>query len=216
MTIIHQGRNDMTTDTHPPRRILGFALAALALAAATGCSTMPATRNGYLSDYGRIVVQDDGGRGAFRSAAPIDPARTRVAEVEWRVQGDAGVSSQDQARLVAMFRQELVAALARLPARPEASPGEVRAAITTVKTVSPLVNAASTLLIFVPVDEGGAAVEIEALDARSGQQIAALVQGHHAPLSQFVARFQTLAPTELALKKAAQDFAALVQAPPTK
>jgi hypothetical protein len=113
-----------------------------------------------------------------------------------------------------MYRNELTAALAKLPPRPEGRPAEVRTAITVVKTVSPVLNVATTLLVFIPVDEGGAAVEIEAIDPQGKQQLAELVQGYHAPMTEFVARFQTLAPAELALKKAATDFAALVQGSP--
>jgi hypothetical protein len=189
-------------------------LAALALAALAGCSTMQATRNGYLSDYSKIVLTENGGRGEFRAAAPIDPARSRVTEVAWKVQGDLGLSAEEQAQLVTMYRDELTAALAKLPPRPEGRPAEVRTAITVVKTVSPVLNVATTLLVFIPVDEGGAAVEIEAVDAQNKQQLAALVQGYHAPMTEFAARFQTLAPAELALKKAANDFALLVQAAP--
>jgi hypothetical protein len=199
----------MTPKFTLPRWAQAALLAAIAVAA-SGCSTMQATKNGYLTDYSKITVDAEGGRGEFRAGPPIDPARTRLTEVRWVVQGDVGVSPADQAKLVATFKEELNRALAALPPRPDGRPAEVRAGITVVKTVSPVLNVATTLLLFIPVDEGGAAVEIEALDDETRQQLAALIQGYHAPMSEFAARFSTLAPAELALKKAAQDYAALV------
>jgi hypothetical protein len=68
-----------------------------------------------------------------------------------------------------------------------------------------------TLLLIGPLDRGGAAVEIEAIDPQTGRQLAALRLGYFAPLSELKARFSKLAPAELAVRKAAADFAALLK-----
>jgi hypothetical protein len=62
---------------------------------------------------------------------------------------------------------------------------------------------------------GGAAFEIEAVDATSGAQLAALKLGHYAPITDLLARFSKFEPTEIATRKAAQDFVALLGQPGT-
>lgn len=69
-------------------------------------------------------------------------------------------------------------------------------------------------MLLAPVDRGGAAVEIEAVDAESRKQLAALTLGYFAPMSDFGARFSRLAPAEVALHRAARNFAPLMQAVP--
>ena len=90
-------------------------------------------------------------------------------------------------------------------------PAVLRAAITRVETVSPALNALSALVLVVPLDRGGASVDIEALDPDTGKQLAALTQGHFAPLSELKAHFSKLAPAQLALRKAAADFGVLMR-----
>jgi len=68
------------------------------------------------------------------------------------------------------------------------------------------------------MDRGGASVDVEALDPSTGKQVAALTLGYFAPLSELKSRFSKLAPAQLALRKAASDFGALLRAaaaPPT-
>ena len=204
----------MTLAVHAIKRISFTTLAALlAITFATGCSVMPSTKSGFLSGYEQIAVNPEGTRGAYRSPQSIDAASARVVDVRWHVQGEVDIAAAEQAQLTETFKGELISALKKLPPQPDGRAVEVRAAITVVKAVSPALNFASTALLFVPLDEGGAAVEIEAVDAQTGQQLAALVIGSYAPLSEFKARFSSLAPAEFALKGAAEEFAKLVAQP---
>lgn len=57
---------------------------------------------------------------------------------------------------------------------------------------------------------------VEAVDPESGRQPAALRLSHFAPLSAFRACCSKLAPAELAVRKAAADFAALPQPLPAR
>jgi hypothetical protein len=98
-----------------------------------------------------------------------------------------------------------------LPAAPHGRPVVLRAAITRVEPVSAGLNTASALLLFVPIDRGGAAVEIEAIDVHTGEQLAAMRSGYFPPMTELKARFGKLAPAEIALRKAAADFARLLQ-----
>jgi hypothetical protein len=67
------------------------------------------------------------------------------------------------------------------------------------------------VLLTVPLDRGGAAVEIEVLDAETRQPLASMAHAHFAPLSEFKARFSALAPAELALNAAAVELAKLLR-----
>jgi hypothetical protein len=78
-------------------------------------------------------------------------------------------------------------------------------------------------LLFVPLDRGGA-VEFEAVDPMTGQQLAAMGSGYFPQMTELKARFSKLVPAEIALKNAAPDFARLLksadriepEAPPTR
>jgi hypothetical protein len=74
-----------------------------------------------------------------------------------------------------------------------------------------VLNAVTALLLTVPLDRGGAAVEIEVLDAETLQPLASMAHAYYAPLSEFKARFSSLAPAELALNAAAVELAKLLR-----
>jgi len=167
---------------------------------------MPSSQSGFLSGYGELKSNEAGGPKTKWATAAIDPAQARIGEIKWMVPARADISSDEQSALITVFRDELQVQLARLPAVPEGRPVVLRAAITRVETVSPALNALSTALLVVPFDRGGAATEIEAVDAETGKHIAAIELGYFAPLSDFFARFNKLAPAEIALRKAAGDF----------
>jgi hypothetical protein len=65
-------------------------------------------------------------------------------------------------------------------------------------------------MIAAPLDRGGAAVEIEAVDTGSGNQLAAMSMGYFAPMSDLQARFSTLAPATIALNKESAEFGSLL------
>lgn len=192
--------------------ILKHVFAAAIVLSLGACATrMPAVHSGFLSNYGALVYPEEGESAVARAAVPVDPARVVVADVQWRAGEGADISPDEQAALVAQLRTDLQFQFSRMPPNPGGRAASVRAAITRVATVSPALNAVSTVLLLAPVDRGGAAVEIEAIDAETHQQLAALVLGYYAPMSEFKARFAKLAPAELAVKKAARDFAPLLQ-----
>jgi hypothetical protein len=188
-------------------KTLNHSLALAVVISLGACSTaMPSAQSGFLSGYGELKSREAGAAKTKMATAAIDPAQARVGEIKWMVPARADISSDEQSALINVFRDELQAQLARLPAVPAGRPVVLRAAITRVETVSPALNALSTALLVVPLDRGGAAAEIEAVDAETGKQIAAIELGYFAPLSDFFARFSKLAPAEIALRKAAGDF----------
>jgi hypothetical protein len=131
--------------------------------------------------------------------------------VVWRAKATTEISADERAALTVMLRNELVQRVKAIPAVAHGRPATLCAAITNIETVSPALNTVATVLLFAPVDRGGAAVEIEAVDPQNGRQLAAMTQGYFAPMSEFKARFTKLAPAEIALRKAAADFVPLMK-----
>ena len=191
----------------PTRSILTVICAAIVCA----CSTVMApSQSGFLTSYTTLAPGADGSA-VMRSKATIDPTRVRLAAVQWRVPASAGIGDEERRLLMGQFGDELAARVRELPAAPQGRAVVMRAAITQVETVSPALNALSALVLVVPLDRGGASVEVEAVDPDTGEQLAALTLGHFTPLTEFKAHFSRLAPAELALRKAACDFGALLR-----
>lgn len=186
-----------------------------AVASLAACSTvMPTAQSGFLSDYSALAGAPDEATASRPSADTIDPARVSIDAVSWRVPGSADISAEEREALLTQLRSELQRHLRALPAQPQGRPAVLRAAITRVETVSPALNLVSALVLTVPLDRGGAAVEIEAVDPQTGRQLAALTLGYFAPLSKLKARFSKLAAADLAVRKAAADFVPLLQPAP--
>jgi Protein of unknown function (DUF3313) len=179
--------------------------------ALTACSTqMSAPQSGFLSSYAGLSADPDSSLSSVKPTVTIDPSRVKVGEVVWRGASDSGISTLDADRLVALLGKQLKENLEAMPKNPTGRPVIVRAAITRVASVSPLVNTVGTLLLIGPLDRGGAAMELEAVDADTGKQVAALKFGYYPPLSDLTARFSRLAPAEIAIAKAAVDFSKLL------
>ena len=187
-------------------------IAATAVASLAACSTvMPTAQSGFLSDYTALAQPADEASASRSSAERVDPSRVSIDDVAWRVTSSVDISTDERDALLTQLRGELQRQLRTLPAQPQGHPAVLRAAITRVETVSPALNVISALLLTVPLDRGGAAVEIEAVDPQTGRQLAAMTQGYFAPLSELKARFSKMAPAEIAVRKAAADFVPLLQ-----
>ncbi len=193
---------------NPLRQIT--AVAALSLLCACG-TVMQAAHSGFLTDYSALVSLPDSPEATRAAQQPIDATQVVLGDIEWRVPANADIDDGERDALVALLRAELLQRVQALPTAPQGRPVVVRAAITRVSPVSPGLNTVGTLLLIGPLDRGGAAIEIEALDAQRGQQLAALTLGYFAPLSELKARFSKLAPAEIAVRKAVADFVPLLQ-----
>ena len=193
------------------RNLIGVAIATAS--AVAGCGTqMTSAPSGFLSSYDGLQATSSEAAASRRSTQPIDASRFDVDEVEWRAAQSTDITDVEQAALRARLRTEIQQNLSGVPTASHGRTIVLRAAITRVEPVSPTLNAASALLLFVPLERGGAAVEVEAIDVQTGEQLAAMRFGYFAPMTELKARFSKLAPAELALKKAASDFARLLQA----
>jgi len=145
-----------------------------------------------------------------RATVTIDPARAQLGEVAWLTEPSADLTGEEQRQLLELLDSQLRSSLQGLAPAPGGRPVVVRAAITRVVPVSPALNAVSTLLLAAPWDRGGAATEIEAVDAETGEQLAAIRIGYFAPITDIKARFSKLSPAEIAIRKAVTDFSALL------
>jgi hypothetical protein len=190
-------------------------IAATAVTSLAACSTvLPTAHSGFLSDYTALAGGPDAAAIRRASADRIDPARVTVDAVVWRVTGSADISTEEREALLALLRSELQQRVQALPAQPQGRPAVLRAAITRVETVSPLLNTLSSLVLTIPVERGGAAMEIEAVDPQTGHQLAALTPGWRAPVTELMVRFSKMAAAEIAIRKAATDFVLLLQPAP--
>ena len=88
----------------------------------------------------------------------------------------------------------------------------MRAAIPRVETDSPRLNTLSSLVLTIQLERDGAAMEIEAVDAQTGRQLAALTPGCGATVTELMVGFSKLPAAEVAIRKVAADFVVLLQA----
>lgn len=161
-------------------RILPLAVLAAGLALA-GCASQQPTQTGFLGDYSRLTTAP----GHANNPAWRDPAALAahnafiVDEVVYRpAEGAPALKPEEVTRLTADFRDRLAAALSeRYRHANAAGPGvmRVRAAITNVDDVVPLLNAVTMAAIWAPVTSGGATTETDVVDSISGARLAAYI-----------------------------------------
>jgi hypothetical protein len=186
----------------------------LVLVSAAGlaaCSTMQATDTGFLQNRNEMTRSPDGSTATFRAPTQVDPHQVRALSVAWAMPPDADVSAADKARLLATLEAAIATETEALPQSVGGRPVIIRAVITRIEAVSPALNVLTAVLLTVPVDRGGAAVEIQVLDAETLQPLASMAHAYFAPISEFKARFSALAPAELALHAAAIELAKLLR-----
>lgn len=171
----------------PSLKVLIFLLFYLSLNGLVGCTAMPMTHSDFLS-----------AQNAIHNKKYVD----RNIEVDWRVNFPHDISSEEQALLRSKLESALKEAI-----NTQNRPIKIRAAITRIEAVSPTINWISSILLFVPLDHGGAAVELEAIDLNSREIIAQLRFANWTPISEFSAHFTRLEPANLALTLAAEKFA---------
>lgn len=177
----------------------------------TACSTMQATDTGFLKNRSEMTTSKDGSTAFYRSATPVDPHQVRSLSVEWAMPMDAEFSSIEKKQLMSTLEAAIAREAEALPKIVGGHPVAIRAVITRVKSVSPILNVVTAVLLTVPLDRGGAAVEIEVLDAETRQPLASIAHAYFAPMSEFMAKFVRLAPAEIALNKSAVELANLLR-----
>lgn len=199
-------QNQMPSYSHAVRTVLLVSVVGL-----SACSSMQATDTGFLTNRSEMTISKDGSTAYYRAPVTVDPHQVRSLSVEWAIPNDTGYSSADRTRLTSALEAAIHRETEALPKVVDGKPVIIRAVITRVESVSPVLNVVTAVFLTVPLDRGGAAVEIEVLDADTRQPLASLAHAYFAPLSEFKARFSALAPAELALNSAAVEFGKLLR-----
>lgn len=119
---------------------------------------------------GMHVVEANEGS-AVPVSGPLHWSAVNVSEVDW--QANPEVDTQERTKLCATLRDALQQDLQTVPPL-EGRVIQVRARIVDVVSASPALNVATTLLLFIPLDRGGASVQIDAIDQATGQRLASL------------------------------------------
>ena len=168
------------------RRLLALPLLALA-----SCAGQEATRTGFLSSgYDKLQPTKEHPEDLIYVSPVYVPANyTKVVidPVAWRPaegapQRDARVVNELKADFTKSLSQALAKKFAVVPAQSADGSAEgpvdgvlrVRGAITSTRRANWYVNAPAMLVGLPPVNAGGASVEIEVIDAGSGQAMVAL------------------------------------------
>jgi hypothetical protein len=197
-----------------PESLIARAFRLLFLMSVTGiaaCSTMQATDTGFLKNRGEMTTSKDGSTAYYRSATPVDPHQVRSIDVEWAMPIDARLPETERARLTSTLKAAISREAEALPQSVGGHPVVIRAVITRVESVNPVLNVLTSVFLTVPLDRGGAAVEIQVLDADTLQPIASMAHAYFVPITEFKARFSALASAELALNAAAIELAKLLR-----
>ncbi len=181
-------------------KILKNILLWVSLISLAACSAMPTTHSGFLSSGALVTPHEESALYEKREGL----------QVSWQVEAGHDISEQEQQELKGLLRREIKTALAK-KANEKAvkiplEAIQIRAAITRIEAVSPALNWFTTIVLFVPMDHGGAAVELEAVDIRSNKVITQLRFASWTPISELRAHFTRLAPANVALTAAAHEF----------
>ena len=153
----------------------------LLLAAGCATTTAPAP-SGFLDDYTSLVETPEdpsllwwertGFDWTDYHALMIDPVEIYFDPVGQ----DRAVSAAELAQLKSEFHAAVMEVLGDdypLVTKPGAGVLRIRCAITDVVPVRPGVNVAASLVAFVPLETGGASIEVEFIDSVTGERLAA-------------------------------------------
>ena len=135
---------------------------------------MQATDTGFLKNRSEMTTSKDGSTAYYRSPTRVDPHQVRSISVEWASPIDTGVPGTERARLISTLKAAISREAEALPQSVGGHPVVIRAVITRVETVNPAFNVLTSVFLTVPLDRGGAAVEIQVLDAETLQPLASM------------------------------------------
>lgn len=203
-----------------PRTIAAFRAATIVLAAlaAGGCASVgaPAPEQGS-SDT--LPLQPDGTR-AWRDTALTRPGPVQVDPDDIVFAATVNLDDAQRQQLRLQVCDALRSGLQRAGLRVEpdmttAGGLQLRVTISAVERANPALNLVTTALLFVPLSYGGMTLQIEALNALTGQRAAALAFSGRAGVPQFGAAFTDLGHAKAQADIAAERFAALLTDAPS-
>lgn len=138
----------MKTFRHPESLVVRAFRAPLlvSMTGLTACKTMQAADTGFLKNRGEMTNSKDGSAAYFRSPTPIDPHQVRSISVECVMPIDAGVPETKRARLISTLEAAISRETKALPQSTGGHPVVIRAVITRVESVNPVLNVLTPLV----------------------------------------------------------------------
>lgn len=203
----------------PPAQRIRTPFVLVAALLASACASQVPTTTALLADTPLVPAEGNANRLSFRSPRfePSNYDGWVLDRVTFAVtdQTSSAADQVEQAALILHLEASLDRVLGKhLQRRETAGPRTlmVRAAVTGAERANPVVNTITTLAVFAPVTTGGAATEIEARDALTGERLLALAGADNgSPLKDSItASFSRYGHARRALDRQATDFAALV------
>lgn len=82
----------------------------------------------------------------------------------------------------------------------------IRVAIADIDTSSPILNAVTTAALFVPLDMGGASIEVEFLESQTGELLAAMAERKMGTPLQLMSSFSELGHVKNAIEQWAEEL----------
>lgn len=178
----------------------------------TACSRLqPLSDTAHDQDDVEWVINEENCK-AFRMGGSLAAYQWDVGEVslDWPEGKNIAFSPEEQTEMLTKFTDILRASLNQDGGNANVKRLNVRATITDVDLSSPTLNTLSTVLVFIPLDRGGAAVTIEAFDSESKERLAALFASYNGGLGEFTGHFSKMGHAEWAFEQAAVNFRELL------
>jgi hypothetical protein len=132
-----------------------------------------------MQSYGGLnAVEGNPNMKFYRSADKAKLHAIFIEPVQWKVDAktNANITDDEKRALTSLLAASLAENLKAYQTASRPGPGvmRVRSAITDVKTSSPEANVVLSVLLIGPLDNGGASVEIEAINGDSDARLAAM------------------------------------------
>jgi hypothetical protein len=183
----------------------------------TACANLVPTHSGFLVDYTDLRPQEKNDNlEATASLGSIEWNEVHIEPVRF-VNNDQSQAShaEGQNALCGVLEQALAEEFAdlSLTGSDHSRAVRIKAAITGVNRSQPLLNFFTALALFVPVDNGGVSVEIEATEEGSGRRIVAMSGARNGSLFALSGYFKSYGHAEAGLKELAHEFRLLLLAP---
>jgi hypothetical protein len=187
------------------------ALAAILLMG--GCATQAVPETRFLQDRNGFAVVDGNARRLVFAPTGRDLSAYRSVMIESVQIPASSLTPEESAFLASMFQDALMQALGTtrmLTTTPMPGTLRVRAAITAVTPNNVPLNVILST-VGVPLLNGGAAAEAEALDATTGERVAALVLADERRFSGLLGYYARTGHARAVLGDFANDFAAILR-----
>ncbi|MCI4646530.1 MAG: DUF3313 domain-containing protein [Hyphomonadaceae bacterium] len=190
----------------------------------SACATQPPeTRSGFLTDYDQLKPDPEDQSLLWWESEGFDWTNYKAVFAEplsFNLPADStsgAIMEADLQNLSNFFQETLVEQLGtanRLASAPEA--GVLRASImvTDINVASPALNALSTVLLLVPLDRGGASIEMAFYDGATGELVAMGIDRKTSQPIDFAGGFQRYGYARQALREWTEELDSALQTNP--